>query len=167
MQRRAFVLVVAAALAGCSKPEPPKVTPISARVAAIDAKGIGLSLELDVQNPNSFPLVTQSVQGTLEIGSGVEVGKAVAEPKTSIPAKGSSRVTSRLYVGFENVAAFAPFALSPKPVPYSFRGVARMGGEKLNVDVPFTVKGELSREQVVQIGLRGLKVPQGLSLPAH
>lgn len=143
------------------------MTPVAARVAAIDAKGIGLSLELDVTNPNSFPLVTQTVQGTLSIGKDVELGKAEAAPKTSIPAKGSARVTSRLYVAFENVAAFAPFALSNKPVPYSFRGVAKMGGEKLNVDVPFSVAGELTREQVVQIGLRGLKVPEGLSLPAH
>jgi len=47
-------------------------------------------------------------------------------------------------------------------VPYAFRGVAAIGGESLSIDVPFTIKGELTREQVLQAGLRGLG---GIGLP--
>lgn len=151
-------------VAACSKPEPPKVTPKSARVSSIDARGLGLTVELDVYNPNRFPLVAKSVSGSLEVGSGVELGRARSEPQGSIPANGSSTVSSELLVSWTNAAALAPYALSNNPVPYTFKGIATIGGEKLNVDVPFTIKGELTRDQVVSIGLRGLS-PTAIPVP--
>lgn len=160
----AMLLGCALALTSCSKPEPPKVTPRAARVIRVDANGLRLALELDVYNPNGFPLTARTVSGTLEVGKGTELGSARSEPKGSIAAKSSSVVTSQLDVGWTNVAALAPYALTTQPVPYTFRGVATIGGEKLNVDVPFAVKGELTREQIVQIGLRGL-TPPSLPLP--
>jgi LEA14-like dessication related protein len=154
-------LALGLALVSCSKPEPPRVTPRSIRVAAVSPTGVGLALELDVHNPNPFPILAQNVKGTLEIG-GVEIGRGHAQPQSSIPAKGSATVASQLAVTWTNAAALAPYALSPGPVPYAFRGVAAIGGERLNVDVPFTINGELTREQVLQAGLRGLG---GMGLP--
>lgn len=164
MKLRHAVALVGLVLASCSKPDVPKITPRSARVTSVDAKGMGLSVELDVQNTNRFPLIVRTVSGQLELGSGAELGQARAEPKTTIPAKGSVLVTSELTVSWTNVAALAPFALTNKPVPYAFKGVANLGGEKINFDVPFTVKGELTRDQVIQIGLRGLG-PTNLPIP--
>ena len=157
MSRRWGALFAAAILlASCSKPEPPTVTPRSARIAAISPSAIVLALELDVRNPNSFPLVFRAVSGSLELGNGIELGRGRAVTNGSIPAKGSSVVPTELSVSWTNVAALAPLAASPSPVPYAFRGTATIGGENLNVDLPFVVKGELSREQVLQAGLRGL-----------
>jgi LEA14-like dessication related protein len=137
----------------CSKPEPPRITPRSVRVAAISPAGLGLALELDVYNPNSFPILAQRVSGTVEIGNGVELGRGGAQPQGAIPAKGSTVIASQLGITWTNAAALAPYALSPGPVPYTLRGTAAIGSERLNVDVPFTVKGELTREQVLQAGL--------------
>jgi LEA14-like dessication related protein len=150
--------------AACSKPEPPKVTPKSARVSSIDARGLALTVELDVYNPNRFPLIAKSVSGSLEVGEGVELGRARSEPQGAIPANASSTVSSELVVSWTNAAALAPYALSNKPVPYTFKGLATIGGEKLNVDVPFTIKGELTRDQVLSIGLRGLS-PTTIPMP--
>jgi LEA14-like dessication related protein len=159
-----LTLLLCALLAGCAKPEAPRVTPRTARVTATGPTGVELALELDVHNPNAFPLLVQSVEGTLEIAGGAELGRGVAEPKTSIPPKGSAVLTSQLNIPWSNMAVLAPFALSPKPVPYAFRGRASVGSERLNVDVPFSLRGELSREQLLQIGLGGLTVP-GLPQP--
>jgi LEA14-like dessication related protein len=118
--------------------------------------GVELAVELDVHNPNAFPLLVESVEGTLAIAGGAEVGRGTARPATDIPAQGSSAVTSQLTVPWSNVAALAPYALTAAPVPYTFEGRARVGGKRLNVEVPFTLRGELSREQLLQIGLQGL-----------
>ena len=158
----AAALALGLTLGACSKPEPPRVTPRSVRVAAISPTGVGLALELDVYNPNAFPILAQNVSGTFEIGDGVEVGRGHAQPRSSIPAKGTVAIASQLAVTWTNAAALAPYALSPGPVPYAFRGVAAIGGERLNVDVPFTIKGALTREQVLQAGIRGLG---GMGLP--
>jgi LEA14-like dessication related protein len=160
----AVLLAAALSASACSKPEPPRVTPREVRVKSVDPAGLVLALDLDVYNPNGFPLIARSVTGNVEIGQGVELGRGRAEPGGSIPAKGSSLVTTDLTVAWTNAPALAPLALSNKPVPYTFRGVATIGGERLNLDVPFVVKGELTRAEVVQAGLRGLGT-MGVPLP--
>jgi LEA14-like dessication related protein len=143
-------------LAGCSKPQPPQVTARSARVTATAPTGVELAVELDVHNPNAFPLLVESVEGTLSVAGGAEIGRGTARPGTDIPAQGSAPVTSHLTVPWSNLTALAPYALSGAPVPYTFEGRARVGGKRLNVEVPFTLRGELSRQQLLQIGLQGL-----------
>lgn len=152
----AVLLLVCLTLGACSKPQPPTVSARSARVTASAPTGVQLAVELDVHNPNAFPLLVESVEGTLAIAGGAEIGRGTARPATDIPAQGSSAVTSQLTIPWSNLAALAPFALSGAPVPYTFEGRARVGGKRLNVAVPFTLRGELSREQLLQIGLQGL-----------
>jgi LEA14-like dessication related protein len=160
MRLIAMALLLAGWLAtGCAKPQPPQVTARSARVTATAPTGVELSVELDVHNPNAFPLLVESVDGTLAIADGPELGRGTARPSSNIPAQGSSAVTSQLTIPWTNLAALAPFALSAAPVPYTFTGRARVGGKRLNVEVPFTLRGELTREQLLQIGLQGLQPP--------
>jgi LEA14-like dessication related protein len=150
------LLVAALMLGACAKPEPPTISPRSLRVSAVGPAALTLAIELDVRNPNSFPLSAHSVDGTLELGNGVELGRAHATPEAAIPAKQSAIVPSELTVNFTNLGALAPLALSEQPVPYRFRGQALIGGERLNVGVPFELRGELTRAQLLQIGLSGL-----------
>jgi LEA14-like dessication related protein len=151
-----MILANALTLPSCSKPEPPRVVPRTARVTAVSPAGVDLTLELDVYNPNAFPLMVNAVNGTLALGNGVEVGRGQAAPGMSIAAKGSSLVTSQLNVGWANIGALVPFATSAQPVPYTFQGIATLGGDRLKLDVPFTLTGQLTREQLVQLGLQGL-----------
>lgn len=155
---RAVLLVLAVAwlAVACSKPQPPKITPHSARVASVTPTHVVLALELRVDNPNPFPLVVRRVTGKLTVGSGIEVGSGASDVGGSIPARSDKIVPSELAVRWTQVTALTPLAMTGAPVPYVFRGVAVVGGEKLSVDVPFEVVGQLTREQVIQAGLRGL-----------
>ena len=160
MSRIARTLVVTSALAlasACAKPKPPTITPKSARVQSISPHGVELAVEFDVTNPNRFPLIVHSVDGHFSVGAGTgtELGTAHAEPSASISAQATSSVTSTVAVGWTNLAALAPFALSPGAVPYTFTGSAAVGGSELNVTIPFTVTGELTRAQLLSIGLAG------------
>ncbi|HET7542318.1 MAG TPA: LEA type 2 family protein [Polyangiaceae bacterium] len=147
--------------AACAKPKPPTITPKSAEVLAASATGLSLAVTFDVQNPNRFPLIVHAVDGRLSLGAGagVELGKAHAEPGSSIPAQGNSTVTSQIAIAWTNLAAFTPFLLSPAAVPYRFDGSATLGGENLNVNLPFSLNGELTRAQLINIGLSGLSQP--------
>ncbi|HYO95633.1 MAG TPA: LEA type 2 family protein [Polyangiaceae bacterium] len=140
----------------CSKPTPPRVTPLSIRATSIDPSALGLTLELDVYNPNGFSLLVQTVDGVLELASGAPIGQAHSQPQGSIPAKASKLMTAELRATWTNLVALAPYALSAQPVPFQVRGKASIGSERLNVDVPFTIKGELTPAQVLAAGLRGL-----------
>lgn len=159
VRTRLFVVTSALALAsGCAKPKPPTVTPKSAQVVSVSPGGVQLAVAFDVTNPNRFPLIVHAVDGHFFVGAGAgrELGSAHAEPSASIAAQATSTVSSTVSVGWTNLAALAPFALSPGAVPYTFSGSATLGGSELNVAVPFTLTGELSRAQLIAVGLAGL-----------
>lgn len=140
---------------GCA-PDRPTVTPQAVRVTAAGTQGLTLAIDMHVHNSNSFPLWVHAVEGVILLGSGAELGRGWAQPKETIPANGSSQVTTILSVPWVNIGALAPFALSSQPVPYLFRGQATIGGESLNVKVPVELTGHLTREQLLAAGLRGL-----------
>ncbi len=150
-----LALATAPLVVGCT-PKNPTVTPRVARVTGVSSGGLTLAVELDVYNPNSFPLIAQFVEGAVTISNGAELGRGSAAPQSSIPANGRALVSAQMTVPWANLGALAPFALSPNPVPYTFRGDATIGGDSLNVKVPFEVTGQLTREQLLQAGLRGL-----------
>jgi LEA14-like dessication related protein len=143
-------------LAACAKPELPKVTPKAARLVAVEPAGLTMQLDLDVWNPNSFPLVVHSVEGTFKLPGGQELGRGVAQPRSTIGAKQTAPVQSILTIPWAGLNALLPFVTSPQAVPYEIAGTAQIGGEKLNVSVPVVLKGALTRAELVQIGLRGL-----------
>jgi LEA14-like dessication related protein len=155
------MLVALVVATGCLKPKPPTITPKSAQVLAVSPAGVQLAVTFDVTNPNGFPLIVHAVDGHVALGTdgGTELGAAHAEPSSNIPADATSSVTSTLSVGWTNLAALAPYLLSPATVPYTFTGSATLGGDRLNLSVPFTLHGELSRAELINAGLSGLALP--------
>lgn len=156
MNRRATLLCLSAlVLVACSKPRPPTLTPRSAQVSGISPTGVELSVELGAHNPNGFPLRCSQVTSTFELQDGTALGTASSSEPFTIPADGDAILHAKLQVRFSSASALAPYALAAKPVPYRLRGSARVGGEQLNVDVPFTLDGVLTPEQVIAAGLHG------------
>ena len=154
--RRVVLASVALALvASCSKPKPPTLTPRSAQVTAIKPDSVELSLVLAAHNPNSFPIVVNAVSASFELQDGTALGSAQSATSFTIPGQGDQDLAATLDVRFTSLAALTPYALAAKPVPYRLRGSARIGGDNLNVEVPFTIDGQLTPEQVVAAGLRG------------
>jgi LEA14-like dessication related protein len=158
------VVGLAACLSGCAEPKPPTIEPHAVSVTGVTPLALELEVELDVTNPNGFAIVVKSVTGELRVGKGEGkvVGEAEVDTKMKVDAKATKRVSSDLSVGWTDLAVLAPLALEAKAVPYTFDGKARVGGDKLNVAVPFTLKGELTRVQLLKVGLNSLPKIDGL-----
>ena len=122
-----------------------------------------LHAQFDVHNPNGFPLVVRSVTGKLTVADNIDMGSTTVPSGVSIPANGTQRVASDLSVSWQNISQLVPFAISGKPVPYRFDGHAKVGGKSLNVDVPFSIKGQLTPAQLLQAGLNSLPKLPGLA----
>jgi LEA14-like dessication related protein len=148
-------IAVVATLAGCAKPQPPSVVPHVVRFSAVSPGGLDFDVQLQVHNPNSFPLAAEAVSGTLYGAREQKLGQGTSHPREAIPAGSSRLVSSQVHIGWENVTALAPL-LAAERIPYEFRGDVTLGGESLNVTLPFTLSGELTRSQLLEAGWRGL-----------
>jgi len=139
----------------CFKPKPVEITRQSVQLSSIGPDGVGLAVVLDVHNPNGFPISASAVNAVIELEDGSQLGQGSATPAFTIPSQGSVAVPAALSMRWTNVALLAPYALGAKPLPYRLRGTARLGGESLNVELPFSISGQLTPDQVVQASLRG------------
>ncbi|HXK17865.1 MAG TPA: LEA type 2 family protein [Polyangiaceae bacterium] len=139
----------------CFKPKPVELTPESVQLSSISPDGVGLAVVLKVHNPNGFPISASAVNAVIELEDGSELGQGNATPAFTIPAEGNVAIPAQLSMRWTNVALLAPYALGAKPLPYRLHGSAHLGGESLNVEVPFSISGQLTPEQVLQAGLRG------------
>jgi len=153
--RRRFLTIVACLVLGCQKPQPPTVVPRVVRVAGVNATGMDFDVELDVHNPNSFPIAAEAVEGTLFVSGERELGRGSANPRASIAAGATGPVTSRVHIDWANITALASL-LAEEKVPYQFRGEVLLGGKTIRLGVPFTLSGELTRGQLLEAGMRGL-----------
>lgn len=152
---RTFALLwVVAAVVGCA-PKTPTLVPQVARVLWVGPTGLRLAIEVDVHNPNSFPIVANAIEGVVELGSGATLGRGLAYPQGTIPAEGASRVITQVDIQWQNLGAFAPFMMSAGPVPYVFKGQALIGGDDINIAIPFQVNGQLTRAEIIAAGIRG------------
>jgi LEA14-like dessication related protein len=142
-------------LSGCIEPKSPVVTPQVTRVTAVMPSGLDLALTLRVDNPNDFPLAVHRVKGTVFIGQGKRLGESSAQPSQWIAAKQSGIVQSSLRVPWEQLPALSEL-VGRTQVPYRVVGDVTIGGESLNVTVPYEMSGQLSTQQLLAAGLRGL-----------
>jgi hypothetical protein len=153
--RRRFLTGLVCVVLGCQKPQPPTVVPRVVRVAGVTATGMDFDVELDVHNPNNFPIAAEAVEGTLFVGADHELGRGSANPRASIAAGATGPVSSRIHIDWANITALAPL-LTAEKVPYQFRGEVVLGGKTIRLGIPFTLSGELTRSQLLEAGMRGL-----------
>lgn len=141
---------IALIAAACSTPETPTVKAESVTVTSATPQGLGLSISLLVTNPNELSLTTRKLVGKVTLEGGTELGTIAVPTEVTLPKKATTRVVVPMTVGWGNALAVAMAAANKPTVPFTVTGTANVGGKSLNVDVPFTVSGTLTREQLLQ-----------------
>ena len=153
----AFALALAALpLGACSAPEPPRLTPQVVQVTSVSPTALGLRLQLDAYHPNSVGLSVRSLTARVTLAERVDLGTAEVPSGVALSPKAHSPVVADLQLPWRNATEVAALATSQPTVPYRIDGTMRVGGEKLNFELPFQLQGVLTREQVLQASLRGL-----------
>lgn len=145
IDRRSMLLGLAATLAlGCARPTPPRITPRSADVTGATAQGLGLKVHCVVRNGNSFDLTVQRISVRLTLG-GRDLGVTDLQRTIRLPSNVDVPMDIDVRAPWVDLAGLIAVSVFNENIPYRLDGSARVGGERLNVDVPFTLESTLPR----------------------
>ncbi|AUX40599.1 hypothetical protein SOCE26_020000 [Sorangium cellulosum] len=159
---RSLLLAAALTLAACSRPDPPTLRPELAAVTAITARGIDLRVQLQVYNPNGIDLSTRSLKANVLLDGKHDVGTVTVPAPLKLASKQWTRLDVPLSVKWQDLTSIAALTAQRRGVPYQVDGTVAIGGETLNVDVPFRLTGTITHEQLIQAvqnSLPGLPLP--------
>ncbi len=150
---------------GCQKPAPPQVTPKEARVVAVRPQGLDILLKVEATNPNSITLTAQSVSAKAKLDHRWELGSVTIAKPVVLPPNTPTMIDVPMTMPWSDIHALGALAAAQKPVLYSVEGSAKIGGERLNVDVPFALSGTISREQIANAAMTSIPAMGGMKLP--
>jgi LEA14-like dessication related protein len=162
---------VALLLAGCAKPQPPELTVKQVKVSRVDFMGVEIAVDVDAFNPNSIELSARRVTGQVVIDGRYDLGTVTVERPMVLPAKAKTSISAPIALSWQNVTVLGAIATSNRPVPFAVSGTVNIGGERLNIDVPFTAQGIITPQELAQAAAHSLpaglpKIP-GLTAPAR
>jgi LEA14-like dessication related protein len=149
-------------LGACQKPKPPQLTPKQVNVTSVDLTGFDVRVKMDALNPNSFDLSIRSVVAHVIVDGNQDLGTVTSAQAINLPANAHTLVDVPINVKWKGVAPLATIAAAKRPVPYTVDGTANIGGDTLNVDVPFKLQGEITAQQLQAAALKGLQGIPGL-----
>lgn len=146
----------------CSKPEPPKIVPKEAKVTAIGPAGLEVLLKVEATNPNSITLSAQSFTGKAKLDGKHEMGTVTVNKPVTLPPNTPTMIDVPMTLPWTDAKVLASLVAVQRPVPYVVDGSVKVGGERLQVDVPFSLSGSITREQMVGAAVKSLPIVPGL-----
>lgn len=146
-------------VAGCSKPEPPTLTPLKASVTRVDVTGLSLDVAVRATNPNTSDLVATGVTSRVVLDKTHDVGTVTVPNTITLPAGKTTDIDVPLALKWADVGVLAQLATSTGAVPYTVDGTLEMGGSLLHLGVPFHLEGSISREQIVGAMMNSIPLP--------
>ena len=156
----ALVLVTAS----CKKPEPPTIIPKEAKVTAVGPAGVTMQVKVDAVNPNSYPLTAQSITARAKLDGKYDLGAVTVPESITIPPTTPTEIIATMTMPWADLQTMAGLMGTQRPIPYAIEGSAKIGGEHINVDVPFAATGTISRDQIIGAAAKGLPSFPGLQL---
>lgn len=161
MWRNLFAITIV--LGACSKPAPPQLTPREVVLTELGPTGATLRLKLAAANPNAFALSANSFKAHLTFDGGrVDGGTVNVAMPFSLAPNATTELEVPVTIGYAGIAALGVLAAQKPEVPYTVDGTVNVGGDKLNVDLPYTLGGTVTQAQIVQATIKGAAQIPGL-----
>ena len=156
-------LVLLGSTFACQKPQAPQLTPREVVLTELTPTGASFRIKLAATNPNAFALSANSFRAHLVFDGGkVDAGTVNVATPFSLPAGATTEMDVPVTLNYSGLAALGVLATQKPTIPYVIDGTVNIGGEKLNVDVPYSVSGTVSQAQIAAASVKGLQNVPGL-----
>ena len=144
-----FVPVLVVACSG-SEPQKPTLTPERVSVTEISPTGIELLAEVAVDNPNAVDLEARSVSANVVLDGKHDLGTIEVPHKVELPSEQRTRLSVPLVMDWKDVVVVTALVALNKNVPFDVDGSVNVGGDVINVSLPFELSGTMTQEQLLQ-----------------
>lgn len=134
---------------GCSKPAPPTITPERASITAVTAQGIDLHVELNAMNPNAVDLSAREVTAHIVVDKKYDMGSVTMPQAVTLAAGKATKLDVPVSTKWADLGSLVGLAASAGAVPYTVDGTVSLGGDLLNISVPFHLDGTVTHDQIV------------------
>jgi Late embryogenesis abundant protein len=141
---------------GCSRPKPPTITPEKATVTSIGPGGIGVLLELSLENPNSIDLAGRALTAKVVLDGTHDLGTVTLPNGIKLPAGKRADLSIPMSLPWKDLTALLALAGQTRNIPYAIDGSLTVGSETFHADVPFYLTGVLTHEQMIQATVNSL-----------
>jgi len=152
---RAALFGVYLALA-CGRPKPPTITPEKGEVTSVGPDGIQLTLALTVDNPNRIDLSARSVTGRVLLDGKHDLGTVTVSQPFRLPSGQRTALSVPMTVAWKDLGVVLALAASNRNLPYDVDGFVSVGGDSINVNLPFHLSGVVTHEQLLKATLNSL-----------
>jgi hypothetical protein len=150
------LLATVVAVAGCSRPEPPTILPEKVTITTIGPGGIGLLLDIVLENPNAIELAGRSLSARVILDKKQDLGTVTVPNGLKLAAKQKTPMSLPMSLPWKDVTALLSLAGQARDIPYDIDGSLTVGGETFHADVPFHLSGVLTHQQLVQATVNSL-----------
>jgi hypothetical protein len=140
----------------CGRPKPPTITPEKGEVTSVGPEGIQLRLSLTVDNPNRIDLSARSVNGRLLLDGKYDLGTVTVSEPFRLPSGQRTPLTVPMTVGWKDLGVVLALAASNRNLPYDVDGSVNVGGDSINVNLPFHLSGIVTHEQLLKATLNSM-----------
>jgi hypothetical protein len=147
---RTVIGLLLAWAAGCSRPEPPTLSPEGARITSISTAGIDVEVRVDATNPNDHQLSAAGVKARILLDGALEVGAVISNQPIELPAKKRAVLDIPFSVKWADPGPLAALAESGRSIGYDVDGSVEFHGAGAVLQTPFKIKGTLSHDDLVR-----------------
>jgi LEA14-like dessication related protein len=149
-------LLVGVAFTACGRPKAPTITPERGELTAIGPDGVHLMLHLNVENPNRFDLSARSVTGRVLLDGKHDVGNVAVSQPFQLAAQKVTRLSVPTTLALKDIPVVLGLAALNRDLTYDVDGTVNIGGDSLNVNLPFHLSGVLTHQQLLQATMNSL-----------
>jgi hypothetical protein len=140
----------------CARPKPPTITPEKGEVTSVGPEGMTLKLSLTLDNPNRIDLSARSVTGRLLLDGKYDLGTVTVSEPFRLPSGQRTPLTVPMTVGWKDLGVVLVLAASNRNLPYDVDGSVNVGGDSINVNLPFHLSGIVTHEQLLKATLNSI-----------
>ena len=155
----AFASLLAVTALSCNKPAPPQIVVEGAKVTNVGLGGVELAVHVAATNPNGFSLTFRSITANTVLAGKYPLGQSTLAQPVSIPANQTTKLDVPLVSAWADLTTLGMLATSNDAIPYTVQGTFAIGGETLNVTVPFSAQGTITRDLIVKAAAESTGLP--------